>query len=311
MMQEQLKQCPVCLLDDQEVLAEEDYGERTTYKCLRCGVFTITRSARKIPGNENKSAELSSWLRERNLLGVEIPILTSTFLKEVIKTLPVYTVSEKQNKLLKALEKLTEYPGREVILIPEHDLSLAWAQNETEFTYYLKSLMDRSLVAISNAKTRSLEDLLYPMIITAAGWEHLEKTAADTSSKIQAFVAMSFDKELLPIYENSISPAIESVGYRPYRVDFNPHLDRIDSKIIAEIKNSRFMVADVTCQKSGVYYEAGFAHGLGLPVIWSVRHDDLKNVHFDTRQYNHIVWESEADLKEKLRNFILATIGKK
>jgi nucleoside 2-deoxyribosyltransferase len=264
-----------------------------------------------IPRNENKSAELSAWLRERNLFGVEIPLLTSTFLKEIIKTLPVYTASEKQNKLLKALEKLTEYPGREVILIPEHDLSLAWAQNETEFNYYLKSLMDRGLVEISNAKTRSLDDLLYPMIITAAGWERLEKIVADTSSKLQAFVAMSFDKELLPIYENSISPAIESVGYRPYRVDSNPHLDRIDSKIIAEIKNSRFMVADVTHQKSGVYYEAGFAHGLGLPVIWSVRHDDLKNVHFDTRQYNHIVWESETDLKDKLRNFILATIGKR
>jgi nucleoside 2-deoxyribosyltransferase len=71
------------------------------------------------------------------------------------------------------------------------------------------------------------------------------------------------------------------------------------------------MVADVTNQKSGVYYEAGFAHGLGIPVIWSVRHDDLKNVHFDTRQYNHIVWEDETDLRDKLKNFILATIGKR
>jgi len=298
-------------LDDQKVLAVEDSGERITYDCYRCGSFTITRSSRKIPKNENKSAELSAWLRERNLLGVEIPLLTSTFLKEIVKTLPVYTASEKQNKLLKALEKLTEYPGREVILIPEHDLSLAWAQNETEFNYYLKSLMDRGLVEISNAKTRSLDDLLYPMIITTAGWERLEKTVSDISSKLQAFVAMSFDNELVTIYENSISPAIESAGFRPYRVDSDPHLDRIDAKIIAEIKNSRFMVADVTNQKSGVYYEAGFAHGLGIPVIWSVRHDDLKNVHFDTRQYNHIVWEDETDLRDKLKNFILATIGKR
>ena len=311
MMNEKLRRCPVCQLDNQKVLAEEDGEERVTYECFRCGKYTITRSSQGIPGRENKSAELSAWLRERNLLGVEIPLLNTVFLKEVIKTLPMYTASEKQSKLLKALERQTDYPGKEVVLIPEHDLSLSWARNETEFKYYIKSLMERGLVEITNAKARSLADPLYPMIITAAGWEHLEKVGSDMSSKVQAFVAMSFDKGLLPIYETAISPAIESTGYRPYRVDAEPHLDRIDAKIIVEIKNSRFMVADVTQQKSGVYYEAGFAHGLGIPVIWSVRHDDLKNVHFDTRQYNHIVWEGETDLRDKLRDFILATIGKR
>ncbi|MCD6262375.1 MAG: nucleoside 2-deoxyribosyltransferase [Deltaproteobacteria bacterium] len=149
------------------------------------------------------------------------------------------------------------------------------------------------------------------MVITAAGWEYIEKDEANLASKTQGFVAMSFDKTLLPVYENAIAPAIEATGYRPHRVDSKPHLERIDAKIIAEIKNSRFIVADVTQQKAGVYYEAGFAHGLGIPVIWCVRHDDLNNVHFDTRQYNHILWETEDELKEKLQDVILATIGKK
>lgn len=310
-MNEQLRRCPVCQLDDQQVLAEEDRGEKVTYECSRCGTYTITRSANGIPEKEGKAAELSAWLRERNLLGVEIPLLHTIFLKELIKTLPVYTVSEKRKKLLKALERKTDYPGREVILIPERDLSLAWARNETEFKYYIKSLMEQGLVDIIDPKVRSLADPLYPLVITAAGWEHIEEDGSDISSKAQAFVAMSFDKGLFPIYETAVSPAIESTGYRPYRVDAEPHLDRIDAKIIAEIKNSRFMVADVTQQKSGVYYEAGFAHGLGIPVIWSVRHDDLKNVHFDTRQYNHIVWENETELRDRLRDFILATIGKR
>jgi nucleoside 2-deoxyribosyltransferase len=81
-------------------------------------------------------------------------------------------------------------------------------------------------------------------------------------------------------------------------------------KIITEIKNSRFIIADVTHQRAGVYFEAGYALGLGLPVIWSVRDDDLNNVHFDTRQYNHIVWESEAHLSEQLYFFITSLIGK-
>ncbi len=171
--------------------------------------------------------------------------------------------------------------------------------------------MDRGLIEIPNAGQRTLSDPPYPMVITAAGWEHLEKDETNLASKTQGFVAMSFDETLLPVYENAIAPAIESTGYRPCRVDSKPHLERIDAKIIAEIKNSRFIVADVTQQKAGVHHEAGFAHGLGIPVIWCVKHDDLDNVHFDTRQYNHILWKTEDELKMKLRDVILATIGGK
>jgi len=305
------RQCPVCKLENQKVLYERNYGDKVTYECSRCGRFTISGTAEAIAESKGKSSELSGWLRERNILGVEIPLLTSTFLKEVVETLPKYGPLEKQNKLLKSIELLTEYPGKEVILMPEHAVSLAWAQNENELKYYLKSLMERGLLEITNPEKRSLSDPLYPLVITAEGWEHLENTSSNITDSIQAFVAMSFNEKLRSIYTNAIAPAIEATGYRPYRVDSQPHLERIDAKIISEIKNSRFIVADVTEQKAGVYYEAGFAHGIGIPVIWCVKHDDLKNVHFDTRQYNHILWETEEELKEKLYDFILATIGKK
>ncbi|MGD0826704.1 MAG: hypothetical protein ABSA09_01275 [Desulfobaccales bacterium] len=115
---------------------------------------------------------------------------------------------------------------------------------------------------------------------------------------------------VIPIWEGPINNAIKKAGYKPYRIDAEPHNDRIDAKIISEIKNSRFVIADVTEQKRGVYFEAGFALGLGLTVIWCVREGDLENVHFDTRQYNHIVWEDLDDLENKLFDFIGAIIGK-
>ena len=214
-MSDNLKQCPVCKLKNQQVLAERDYGDKVTYNCARCGRYTISGTAEGITERNSKSAELSGWLRERNLLGIEIPMLTSSFLEEVIKTLPIYSPLEKQNKLLKAIELLTDYPGKEVVLIPEHAVSLAWAKNEKEFEYYIKSLMDRGLVEIPNAGRRTLSDPLYPMVITAAGWEHLEKDETNLASKTQAFVAMSFDKALLPVYENAIAPAISAASTEP------------------------------------------------------------------------------------------------
>ena len=59
------------------------------------------------------------------------------------------------------------------------------------------------------------------------------------------------------------------------RIDQKEHLNRIDDEIIAEIRRTRFLVADCTQgetgPRGGVYYEAGFAHGLKIPVVMKFR----------------------------------------
>ena len=61
--------------------------------------------------------------------------------------------------------------------------------------------------------------------------------------------------------------------------------------------------------RGGVYYEAGFAHGMNIPVIFSCREDIIEDIHFDTRQYNHIVWKMPEDLKIGLTNRIAVVVG--
>lgn len=100
---------------------------------------------------------------------------------------------------------------------------------------------------------------------------------------------------------------MEAVGYRPIRVDRIEHNDNIDDRIISEIRRSGLLVADFTGHRGGVYFEAGFAMGLGIPVIWSCRDTDVESLHFDTRQYSHIVWTNPEDLEEKLVQRIEAT----
>lgn len=79
--------------------------------------------------------------------------------------------------------------------------------------------------------------------------------------------------------------------------------------IVAEIRKSSFLIADFTGDRGGVYFEAGFAKGLGIPVIFSCKKGEWTDkLHFDTRQYNHIIWETPTDLAVKLQNRIAATI---
>ena len=97
------------------------------------------------------------------------------------------------------------------------------------------------------------------------------------------------------------------------RIDRKQDVIKIDDEIIAEIRRSRFLVADFTHGKDGarggVYFEAGFALGLGIPVIYTCREDAIDEIHFDTRQYHHTTWKDPEDLRDKLEKRILALIG--
>jgi nucleoside 2-deoxyribosyltransferase len=231
-------------------------------------------------------------------------------LKNVEANLSDYGPAQKMLFLLRNIERRTEYPGKSVTISPGVDYPLSWAKNEKEWLYYLQSLVERGLIRLPSEKNKVLNELINQIEITAAGWDFLEKNTQKSSISDPVFVAMSFSPELTALWENSIKKAIENAGYNPYRVDSEPHADRIDVTIMTDIKDSRFLVADVTDQRQGVYFEAEYALGLGMPVLWTCKKGDLGNVHFDTRQYNHILWESEDQLRETLFNFICAIIGK-
>src|ERR1700747_784825 len=90
------------------------------------------------------------------------------------------------------------------------------------------------------------------------------------------------------IDDKAIEPAVRDAAYRPIRVDRTEHVNRMDDEIIGRIKASRFMVADFTGHRQGVYFEAGMMLGLGRTVIWTCKDEELAASHFDTRQYNFI-----------------------
>lgn len=301
--------CPICKLDKQDVRVS-DYGERLSLDCPRCGRFTITRTAASMAERKSLSQKLTARIIERNESRAEVPEINSNTLREVELALPDYRVTEKQLLLLRAFEKKSSFPGQSVEVISRLDYPLAWSSSEEEFRYLLRSLIERNLVRRTDGSDDLSDSFVYKFEITAAGWAFLEERDRTAVIGNQVFVAMSFHDDLKPAWEGGISPALKKAGYRPYRVDAEQHIDRIDTKIITEIKNSQFLVADVTLQRPGVYFEAGYAIGLGLPVFWCVRSDDLQNVHFDTRQYNHIVWENEKYLAEQLCLFVTAIIGK-
>ena len=177
----------------------------------------------------------------------------------------------------------------------------------------LRALCQEGLVEYFPENTRASHRL----VVTHKGYARYEELQRKSVDSSQAFVAMWFEEEMKEVYNKAIAPAIEEAGYKPVRIDHVPHNRKIDDEIIAQIRQSRFVVADFTAEKpkeprGGVYYEAGFAYGFGREVIFTCRRNFVDELHFDTRQYNHILWDNDnlLDFREQLRNRIEATIGR-
>jgi nucleoside 2-deoxyribosyltransferase len=136
-----------------------------------------------------------------------------------------------------------------------------------------------------------------------------DEMVGERAASSQAFVAMWFDPQMKDAYDKGFELAITGAGYSPLRIDRKEHDGKIDDQIIAEIRRSAFVVADFTEHRGGVYYEAGFAHGLGRHVIFTCQRDHLSKLHFDVRQYITILWDKPSDVVAPLQNRILALFG--
>lgn len=122
--------------------------------------------------------------------------------------------------------------------------------------------------------------------------------------KKKVFIAMNFDDSMKKA-RNAIVDAIKSFNYDPMLIDNKEHNNQIVPEIYKEISDSIFVIADLTGQRGGVYYEAGYAVAKGKDLILCCK--DGENPHFDVAQINTIFWKDEQSLKDKLIRRIRAT----
>src|SRR5258708_1379266 len=94
------------------------------------------------------------------------------------------------------------------------------------------------------------------------------------------FVFMSFsasDKRKC-VYHAGIRPVVESLGLECARVDELDFTGRITDEIVRAIRNSYFVVADLSEERPNCYYECGYAHALGKPIIMLIQRG--QEIHF-------------------------------
>jgi len=342
--------CPIC--GSPCTIKENVERDIKGFNCFRCGIFKITEEAETCLANVTNNeirVNISGWIRENKDMEI---LLTEKKIKSLtqLKNLSVF---EKADKILIYLSQKYPIPG------------VGFRLNINGTNNYFMNInnyfgKDISEQAVSDCKKilplisigRILDYFEFHFIwdsflkkekqyiqsdydsFTPKGWAYLESLRQPNPNSRKAFVAMWFTDEMYDIFDNYIETTVIEAGFdKPIYVGKREHNNNINDEIIAEINSSRFIIADFTGNRGGVYYEAGYARGIRIPVIYTCKENwfnkyvkqsikikkkskseidkevsMFSQIHFDVNHQNFIIWKTGEELKEKLINRIKATI---
>jgi hypothetical protein len=152
--------------------------------------------------------------------------------------------------------------------------------------------------------------------LTFKGWNRFHELQRSPILSRRAFMAMKFnDPRLDRVYAECFAPAVADAGFELQRLIDGQGAGLIDDQLRVRIRTSKFLIADLSSGNKGAYWEAGFAEGLGRPVIYVCeeevwKHEDAAmRPHFDTAHLNTISWNEQNldNARQKLANTIRNT----
>lgn len=330
--------CPVCLYPspsgNPQVSSKIHDPQRDLHRfsCPRCGVFfSAPHGSSQSLDSENivQSIRLTlSWaIRRATDENREPPTVIRSNFEELARGAnPPEDVLEQTSVLLLTIASFTKTLGTWTRAEPY----LTWAARlclvDAERARNLGVALEQHALLNHPVET----DISVKFSLTLAGWERVSELRKAAIKPDSAFVAMWFHDDLNGIYKAGFEAALTDCGYSPpFRIDHTPHTNRIDVEIVERIKRSSLIIADVTGDRGGVYYEAGLAQGIGIPVIWTcatwtamlpakgsiypemdtapecIEVSWKKRIHFDTRQFHTLFWEDAADLRKQLNDRIV------
>lgn len=150
--------------------------------------------------------------------------------------------------------------------------------------------------------------------LTLQGWNQYESERRGEFASDYGFLAMEFGhSDLEDFVKNTIKPAINEFGYGLHDMRDAAQAGIIDNIMRVKIRDSRFVVADLTHGNRGAYFEAGYAEALGKPVIYicEKKKFEEEKTHFDTNHCTTIPWAKgeESEFTEKLIATLKRSLG--
>ncbi len=315
--------CPVCgryeLTCGDVSLKRIDFDWNQLSSFLVYNSYKAIESERRYYTNRKKEW-CDKWREEFNKGNIEhgCPIHLT---KEDVNNWYPKSFSEKIDAILLYLNDKVRHVGEEATLNREEAYSVLFVdryddsmgnridrkENDQgrQAKYMLDYLVSRNYIQCNQAATWWNDGKEIALSLLPDGYARIDQLQKNTSNGKNVLVAMKFGEETKNLRE-AIREGIREANYLAVFIDEVQHNDFITPELLKYIKNSKFVVVDLTHQNNGAYFEEGYAMGLGKPVIQLCKKG--VRLHFDIAQKNTIMWESESDIPRQLKNRIDATI---
>lgn len=292
-----------CVFCTDQANVEAPIGDGLRIRCPRCGEYILTGTAETLLRDRPLPIRgaVSGWIRRQNSMGVTPKIDNDAV--NYLRALEKPRFNERVEQYLLAASVISPRLDRLYNPVTPALVGVSYSEDPNDLGIILQYLQDEGFL------TNEL-DPGGARRVTPKGHIAADELRSRRAASSQAFVAMSFSDEMKAAYDNGIEPGIRNAGFSSMLIRNKEHANKIDDEIIAEIRRSAFLVADFTNHRQNVYFETGFAIGLGLQVIWTCRKDHVSELHFDIRQYNCIDWQDNAELARRLQRRIEASFGR-
>ena len=286
------------------------------------GEYIVTKSA--IPALEDYEdhlkVRLTSWLVERRCLGNPCPEIHSQTLKE-IRQKKERRAFERADGILKYLETRSVILGTrinyrvpiEIYDNPDVDgsvreyfglLSHSGCVSKNDLSFLLNYLDQHDLI-----ENTVLDGGMGECTLTVEGYARLAELEETDIVSSKAFIAMKFnDTELDAFVKDVVKPTVRGFGYDLEDMRDVAQAGVIDNIMREQIREAAFVIADLTHDNSGAYWEAGYAEGLDKPVIYICEKTKFEEhkTHFDTNHCTTVPWSKNDP--EGFRKKLIATL---
>ena len=290
-------------------------GRAGKIDCPRCGPFFASQELladlahwRWREGEKTERALLSHAVQKMQREN-DPPFLTTHIVEEILKgSLP--SLSQQVDNLVLWLGAHLNGPGETLSIQSTTHQSIVGSRTPAGFAFVLQYLVDDGLLTAVLKKGNRLgaDDAT----LTFKGWGYFNQLHRGAASSRKAFMAMKYGDSTLDQCVDRARDAVKKTGFTLHRLDDMPKAGLIDDRLRVEIRTSRFLIADLTHENAGAYWEAGFAEGLGKPVIYTCEKSkfDTAKTHFDTNHHLTVFWSTDEfpSFEEKLKATIRATL---
>ena len=319
--------CPVCLDAHGTTARVEATPPGLKVDCKICGSFGIEDEAyedyldpkeggKRLP--TIKRSLLSHRLREfRSDRASDFPRLTPAQVRSIVESDASLPTPAAQ--LVNAIREIGDFvsaTGTEYERASEGFCAIIGAANPSFATSIVSEMIEKGLAKGTKfSSNREFAAAVWGSLnLTLDGWALYEASRRGSSHSKVGFVALKFgEPELDALLADFAKPAIKAIGYELHDMRTLARAGVIDNVMRAQIRDATFMLADLTHDNAGAYWEAGYAEGLGKPVIYLCEAGKFEaaKTHFDTNHCTTVLWKigEEGAFCDQLVATLRRTLG--